>query len=287
MVTGRYAAGFSSWANSSWSSASTSLERRCASFFRRDVALLAPCSGRRAATPLRRGSAPPRRAGAASRRGRCAAAAARRRGRSASRRSSDSARCAPRLPGTSAWISSMITVSTVVSRSRAFDVSRRNSDSGVVMRMSAGLPQEACALVGRRVAGADGDGRRGDGDALRLRDVRDAGQRRAQVALDVDGQRLERRDVEHAAACLWRRRRLEHQAVEAPEERGQRLAAAGRGEDQRRLAARDGRPAELLWFRGRVERAREPLADSRVKQVERLRACHPSILTIGQTTASV
>ncbi len=31
----------------------------------------------------------------------------------------------------------MITVSIVASRSRAFDVSRRNSDSGVVMRMSA------------------------------------------------------------------------------------------------------------------------------------------------------
>jgi hypothetical protein len=50
----------------------------------------------------------------------------------------DSARCAPRLPGTSAWISSMITVSTVARRSRAFEVSRRNSDSGVVIRMSAG-----------------------------------------------------------------------------------------------------------------------------------------------------
>jgi hypothetical protein len=41
------------------------------------------------------------------------------------------------LVGTSAWISSMMTVSTVVSRARAFDVSSRKSDSGVVMRMSA------------------------------------------------------------------------------------------------------------------------------------------------------
>ena len=46
--------------------------------------------------------------------------------------------CAPRLVDTSAWISSTITVSTDRSRSRAFEVSSRNSDSGVVIRMSAG-----------------------------------------------------------------------------------------------------------------------------------------------------
>ena len=37
------------------------------------------------------------------------------------------------------------------------------------------------------------------GVAASIRAVGDAGERRAQVALDVDGQRLERRDVEHAA----------------------------------------------------------------------------------------
>ena len=55
-----------------------------------------------------------------------------------SRRSSDSARCAPRLVGTSAWISSTMTVSTLRSASRAREVSSRNSDSGVVIRMSVG-----------------------------------------------------------------------------------------------------------------------------------------------------
>ena len=55
-----------------------------------------------------------------------------------SSRSSDSAMCAPRLVDTSAWISSMITVSTARRLSRAFDVSSRNSDSGVVIRMSDG-----------------------------------------------------------------------------------------------------------------------------------------------------
>jgi hypothetical protein len=42
------------------------------------------------------------------------------------------------LVGTSAWISSTITVPTCRSASRALDVSSRYSDSGVVIRMSAG-----------------------------------------------------------------------------------------------------------------------------------------------------
>ncbi len=59
-------------------------------------------------------------------------------GRMASSRSSDSARCAPRFVGTSAWISSMMTVSTARNASRALEVRSRYSDSGVVIRMSAG-----------------------------------------------------------------------------------------------------------------------------------------------------
>ena len=56
-----------------------------------------------------------------------------------SSRSSDSARCAPRLVAATACTSSTITVSTSASVSRAAEVSIRNSDSGVVMRMSGGL----------------------------------------------------------------------------------------------------------------------------------------------------
>ena len=59
--------------------------------------------------------------------------------RSASSRSSDRARCAPRLPPAIACTSSMITVSTLRRVSRAREVSSRNSDSGVVIRMSGGL----------------------------------------------------------------------------------------------------------------------------------------------------
>ncbi len=57
---------------------------------------------------------------------------------SASSRSRDRARCAPRLFPAMAWTSSTITVSTPRSASRAFEVSSRNSDSGVVIRMSGG-----------------------------------------------------------------------------------------------------------------------------------------------------
>ena len=77
------------------------------------------------ARACRQGSARPRRAGAASPTGRCAAPARAFASRSRSSRSSDSARCAPRLVGTSAWISSMMTVSTDRSASRALEVSSR------------------------------------------------------------------------------------------------------------------------------------------------------------------
>ena len=73
-------------------------------------------------TARRRGTAPPRRAGAASPTGRCAASG---RPQRCSSRSSESARCAPRLVGTSAWISSTMTVSTERSASRLFDVRSR------------------------------------------------------------------------------------------------------------------------------------------------------------------
>ena len=60
------------------------------------------------------------------------------RSRSASSRSRLTARWAPRLVPATACTSSMITVSTPRSPSRAWLVSMRNSDSGVVIRMSGG-----------------------------------------------------------------------------------------------------------------------------------------------------
>ena len=58
---------------------------------------------------------------------------------SSSRRSSDTARWAPRLVPATACTSSTITVSTPRSDSRAWEVSIRNNDSGVVIRMSGGV----------------------------------------------------------------------------------------------------------------------------------------------------
>ena len=58
---------------------------------------------------------------------------------SSSSRSRDTARWAPRLVPATACTSSTITVSTPRSDSRACEVSIRNSDSGVVIRMSGGL----------------------------------------------------------------------------------------------------------------------------------------------------
>src|SRR3569832_537222 len=59
--------------------------------------------------------------------------------RSAARRSSDRLRCAPRLLPASAWISSTMTLRTVFSMRRPeSELSRMNSDSGVVTRMCGG-----------------------------------------------------------------------------------------------------------------------------------------------------
>ena len=91
-------------------------------------------------------------------------------------------------------------------------------------------------------------------------------ERRAQVALDVVVERLERRDVEHAQALAG----LRHEAVEEPQERRQRLAGAGRGAQQRVLARRDRRPALGLRGRRRPERAREPAPRVRREAFERV-----------------
>ena len=104
---------------------------------------------------------------------------------------------------------------------------------------------EGAPLVRRRVAGAHR--RRAPRARCRRRAARrqrDARQRRAQVAVHVVDERLERRDVQHAqAAQRVGRDRLGHQAVEAPQERGERLARPGGRADQRVRARGDGRPA--------------------------------------------
>ncbi len=95
---------------------------------------------------------------------------------------------------------------------------------------------DVAPVLGRRVAGPAGDRDAGNGLTEALRGQGDPGQRCSQVALDVVGQRLERRDVEDpdepgclAGGC---RAGMGRQPVERPEEGGEGLAAAGRGVDQ-------------------------------------------------------
>ena len=141
-----------------------------------------------------------------------------------------------------------------------------------------GIALKTRALDRGRVSGAYGDRRHTVGIAARGRAVGDAGERGAEVALDVDGERLQRRKVEHAAAGP---------GDFVPGALSPSLASAGGGsnisrlmhqrkavrvlplpvgrEDQRRLAACDRRPAlRLRWCRRRERRA-EPLRDRRMK----------------------
>ncbi len=122
----------------------------------------------------------------------------------------------------------------------------------------AGMTAEARAVLGRGVAGADANLGHAEGDAFARGHVGDALQRRAQVAFHVDGERLERRDVDDAATMRSARRCLHHEAVDAPEEGGERLAGSGWGEDQGGVAAGDRRPAFALRRGWGVEDGAEP-----------------------------
>ena len=191
--------------------------------------------------------------------GRCVAESPMRwKGRSTSRssRSSESARWAPRFVPATACTSSRITVSIPRRFSRACEVSSRNSDSGVVMRTSGRRPEHAAALVRRRVAGAHPD-----------RELRaEAGQRKAEVPLDVVVERLERRHVEEAKPRAGRL----VQPVDPDEERGQRLPRARRRLHEHVAALRDRGPAECLRGSRPGERPLEPLPRPGREGVERL-----------------
>ncbi|GAA2934183.1 hypothetical protein GCM10020221_32360 [Streptomyces thioluteus] len=118
---------------------------------------------------------------------------------------------------------------------------------------------QGAALGGRGVAGADADA------DLRLRQAQahgllaDAGERAAQIALDVHREGLERGDIQHAAALgALGRRRGARQPVQRGEEGGEGLAGAGGCDDQDVRPLGDGPPGAGLRGRGRGEGAREP-----------------------------
>ena len=123
------------------------------------------------------------------------------------------------------------------------------------------VAQHRLAILLRGVAGAQPD-----------RDVGpDPGQGRPQVAFDVVGEGLERRDVDEldpAAEPLG----LARQAVDPPEERGQGLAGAGWRADQRVGAGGDRRPARRLGGRRPLEGALEPGAGPLAERRQRVGA---------------
>src|SRR4051812_41696693 len=130
--------------------------------------------------------------------------------------------------------------------------------------------QESRPFRAGRVAGAGGDHRLVKGGPLLSGHLRHSDQRRAQIPLDVDGQRLDGRDVEDAAPCRRGRGRMEHQPIDGPEERREGFACPGRGEDQGGVAARDRRPAELLRLRRLGKNCLEPLPDGWMERGERV-----------------
>ena len=133
-------------------------------------------------------------------------------------------------------------------------------------------------LSRRRVAGADADADARIGQAEPLCRTGDAGERRAQVAFDVDGQRLERGNVENPVAVAG----LVSQPVDRPQERRERLAGPRRRDDQRVVAVGNGRPCLRLRRRGRGERAGEPLTGGWAEAGERVRdGAHVSIVPMG------
>ena len=153
-------------------------------------------------------------------------------------------------------------------------------------------PEHPRALLGRGVAGADGH----LGEVHRLAAAAghpgDAGDRRPQVALDVHGEGLERRDVDDAAALELPGDRREHQAVDRGQERRERLARARRREDERALPLRDRGPAEPLRLRGRGEGVGEPLLDRGLERWLRRAGAHRLIIeellsrSVGRTILS-
>ena len=133
----------------------------------------------------------------------------------------------------------------------------------------------ALALGRGRVAGADADLDPRQLDTLARRPRCDLGQRHAQVAVHVVGQRLQRRHVQDVHAIGQRRAQaVFHQLVEAGQERGERLTGAGGRGDQRVLPGGDRRPAAALRGGGLAEALAEPARHQRVEPAQRVRGLH-------------
>ena len=110
------------------------------------------------------------------------------------------------------------------------------------------------------------------GSPLCAQPLEDARERQLEVALDVVRERLERRDVDHLRAfgkLAAGGDALAHQVVDHRQERGQRLAGAGRGRDQRGTPLLDRGPGLELRRRGLAESLLEPRRYRGVEEVAR------------------
>ena len=158
-----------------------------------------------------------------------------------------------------------MTVCTSASVSRAAEVSIRNSDSGVVIRMSGGL-----VISSRRRAGGVSPDRTptlmsGAGTPRRsaTRPMPVSGVRRLRstsTASAFSGDTYSTR-VPRRGRPGFRR----GEPVDGPQERGQRLSGPGRRDDQRVVAVGDGRPRLGLRGGRRREGTGEPLAGQRAE----------------------
>ncbi len=123
------------------------------------------------------------------------------------------------------------------------------------------------AFGGRRVAGAHPGADLHLDMAQLAQFLGDSGQRRFEIAVNVVGQRLERRDIDHLHRVgQGASHALAHQIVDGGEEGGQGLARAGRGGDQRVPPGLDPRPGIGLGRRGRAESSGEPARHGGVEQ---------------------
>ena len=130
---------------------------------------------------------------------------------------------------------------------------------------------KASPLPLRRVAGSNADGGFCEGNAHAASHVGNAGQGRAQVALHIDGESLERRNVNDAAALLptgfvW----MEHEPVKAPEKCRERLTGPGGSQDQCVFSACDHWPAHPLRSSRRVKDSAKPGCRDGMKAGERI-----------------
>ncbi|MNM81210.1 hypothetical protein D3C81_932060 [compost metagenome] len=123
----------------------------------------------------------------------------------------------------------------------------------------------------RCIAGAHGRGDLQFGQAHHAQLLGNAGQRVLQVDLDVVGQRLEGRDVDHQGGvgqAFGVFQATVHQVVDDGEKGGEGLAGTGGRGDQGRAALADQRPRPGLGGGDRRERVAEPGADGRVEAAQ-------------------